>query len=240
MRFGSCFSGIGGLDAGLESAGMTPAWQSEIEPLSCRVLAKHWPTVPNLGDITLIDWRTVEPVDVICGGYPCQPFSLAGNRGGDSDERHLWPFMLDAVRVLRPRYVLIENVAGHLSLGFDTVLADLAALGFDAEWSTLTACSVGAPHVRRRLFCVAYADGGRCSRVEESDIVSAAGVAASFGDDVDGQGLDRERSWNAGRPGSLGVADGIPGWVDRRRALGNSVVPQVAEIVGRRIMAVAA
>ena len=84
MKVGSLFSGIGGLDLGLERAGMTVVWQSEIDPYASRVLAKHWPDVPNLGDITTVDWSNVEPVDLICGGYPCQPFSYAGTRHGDA------------------------------------------------------------------------------------------------------------------------------------------------------------
>src|SRR5690554_2041171 len=102
LTVGSLFSGIGGLDLGLERAGMTVAWQSEIDPYCVRVLAKHWPDVPNLGDITNIDWRNVEPVDLICGGYPCQPFSLASIRRGESGPRHLWPRFADALRVVRP------------------------------------------------------------------------------------------------------------------------------------------
>jgi hypothetical protein len=137
VTVGSLFSGIGGLDLGLERAGMTVRWQSEIDPYCCRVLAKHWPHVPNLGDVKTIDWSTVEPVDLICGGYPCQPFSLAGVRRGEADPRHLWPFFRDALRHLRPRFALLENVPGHLSLGFGRVLGDLAELGYDCEWDCI-------------------------------------------------------------------------------------------------------
>lgn len=237
LTVGSLFSGIGGLDLGLERAGMNVIWQSEIDPFASRVLARHWPTVPNLGDITTIDWSSVERPDLICGGYPCQPFSTAGKQLGAADPRHLWPVMLDAVRVLRPRYVLIENVAAHLRLGFDRVLCDLDESGFDAEWSLVSACSVGAPHLRRRLFCVAYPHGAGRGGLEERDLWPATGIEAPLGHDADRQSLDRERSWNEGRPGSLGMADGLPGWVERRRALGNAVVPQVAELIGRRITA---
>lgn len=119
MSAGSLCSGIGGLDLGLERAGMNVIWNSEIDPYCCKVLAKHWPHVPNLGDITTIDWSTVERPDLICAGYPCQPFSLAGGRQGEQDPRHLWPHVLRSIRELRPRYALLENVPGHLSLGFD-------------------------------------------------------------------------------------------------------------------------
>lgn len=156
LTVGSLFSGIGGFDLGLECAGMQVIWQSEIDEFASRVLKKHWPDVPNLGDITKVDWSKVERPDVICGGYPCQPFSTAGKRGGANDARHLWPAMHNAICVLRPRYALMENVRGHLSLGFGRVLGDLAEIGYDAEWQIIPAAAVGAPHKRDRVFIVAY------------------------------------------------------------------------------------
>lgn len=237
ITYGSLFSGVGGLDLGLERAGMRCIWQSEIDPFASKVLAKHWPDVLNLGDVTTIDWSTVDRPDLICGGYPCQPFSTAGKRRGQDDPRHLWPWMLGAIRALRPRFVVAENVAAHLGLGFDRVLADFAACGFDAEWSVVPACAVGAPHVRRRLFLVAYADGWRWGGFTQLDLGATTGLEAPLGDNAHRQGVDRERSWNKGRPSSLGMADGLPGWVDRRRSCGNAVVPQVAELIGRQIVA---
>ena len=156
LTVGSLFSGIGGIDLGLERAGMTVKWQSEIDPYACKVLKKHWPDTPNLGDIKQIDWSTVEAVDVIAGGYPCQPFSTAGKRQGENDPRHLWPYFRDAISGIRPRFAILENVRGHLSMGFDRVLADLTEIGYDAEWQIVSAASVGAPHRRERIICVAY------------------------------------------------------------------------------------
>ena len=130
---GGLFSGIGGLELGLERAGFDIVWHAETDPYASKVLAKHWPHVPNLGDVTQIDWRTVERPDLVCGGYPCQPFSYAGRRRGEDDPRHLWPYMARCLRLLRPGWALLENVPGHLGLGFDTVHADLAALGYDTE-----------------------------------------------------------------------------------------------------------
>jgi DNA (cytosine-5)-methyltransferase 1 len=156
LTVGSLFSGIGGFDLGLERAGMKVIWQSEIDAFACKVLKKHWPDVPNLGDINKIDWTNIERPDVICGGYPCQPFSQAGKRGGATDPRHLWPAMFNAICNLRPRYALMENVRGHLSMGFGDVLGDLASIGFDAEWQVIPAAAVGAPHKRDRVFIVAY------------------------------------------------------------------------------------
>jgi len=156
ITVGSLFSGIGGIDLGLERAGMTVKWQSEIDPYACKVLKKHWPDIPNLGDIKQIDWSTVEPVDIIAGGYPCQPFSTAGKRQGENDPRHLWPYFRDAISGIQPRFAILENVRGHLSMGFDRVLADLTEIGYDAEWQIVSAASVGAPHRRERIICVAY------------------------------------------------------------------------------------
>lgn len=121
--------------------------------------AAHWPHIPNLGDIKAVDWATAPHVDIVTAGYPCQPFSHAGRRLGEDDPRHLWPAIAHALRHLRPRYVVLENVAAHLGLGFDTVLGDLADQGFDAEWGVLRASDVGAPHQRARLWVVAAHPG---------------------------------------------------------------------------------
>lgn len=153
MKIGSLFTGYGGLDTAI---GGELAWYAEIDKAACEVLAHHYPGVPNLGDITMIDWTQVEPVDVLTGGYPCQPFSHAGLRKGKNDDRHLWPYVRDAIHTLRPEYAVLENVSGHLTLGFADVLSDLATIGFDAEWGTFRASDVGAPHQRKRLFIVAY------------------------------------------------------------------------------------
>jgi DNA (cytosine-5)-methyltransferase 1 len=161
MRVGSLFTGYGGLDMAING---DLAWYCEIEPAACRVLEAHYPGVPNLGDITKINWDEVEPVDIITGGYPCQPFSHAGNRKGKNDERHLWPFVRDAIRTLRPGYAILENVAGHLTLGFGDVLADLAAIGWDAQWTVVRASDVGACHQRARLFILAYPNIERLQR----------------------------------------------------------------------------
>lgn len=157
LTIGSLCTGYGGLDMAVQSVvGGRLAWVSDILPASCTVLAAHHPDVPNLGDFTVTDWTTVERVDVFTAGYPCQPFSTAGKRKGTKDERHLWPYVRDAIRALRPRLAFLENVAGHLTLGFDVVLADLAALGMSARWGVVRASDAGAPHGRARLFIVAW------------------------------------------------------------------------------------
>lgn len=158
MKVGSLFSGYGGLDL---AVGGDLAWYSEIEPAACKVMEAHYPGVPNIGDVTKVDWAEVEPVDVITGGYPCQPFSNAGMRKGTQDERHLWPYVRDALGAIRPAAAVLENVRGHLTLGFDVVLADLADLGWSARWGVVRAADAGAPHNRARLFIVAHPAGNQ-------------------------------------------------------------------------------
>jgi len=237
MKFGSLFSGIGGIDLGLERAGMTCIWQSEIEPYACQVLAKHWPDIPNLGDICDIDWTTVERADVVVGGYPCQPFSIAGSRRGEDDSRHLWPMFAECIRVVRPRYALLENVSGHLGLGFGTVHADLAEIGYDARWDCIPAAALGAPHLRDRVFVIA-----RDTRAERRRLMADSNNRRSldplrtrWNAPWDG-GTDSGRSQWATEPNVGRVANGIPRRMDRLRALGNAVVPQVAEHIGNIIM----
>jgi DNA (cytosine-5)-methyltransferase 1 len=152
VKCGSLFTGIEGLDMAVcAHFGAEVAWVSEVEkPLLDRF------TVPNLGDVTKVDWSEVEPVDVLCGGYPCQPFSSAGRRQGFDDPRDCWPAFARAIRILRPHYVVAENVAGHLRLGFQRTLSDLAEMGFDARWGTVRAADAGAPHRRERLFVLAW------------------------------------------------------------------------------------
>lgn len=153
FTIGSLFTGAGMLDRAAEQVfGARTVWVSDIDKGACKVLAHRYPHAPNLGDITRINWATVPRVDIITGGYPCQPFSQAGRRLGQEDERHLWPYVADALAVLRPTFVLFENVRGHLSLGFDEVVRDLHQLGYDAEWVLIRASDIGACHQRARLF----------------------------------------------------------------------------------------
>jgi DNA (cytosine-5)-methyltransferase 1 len=153
---GSLCTGYGGLDLAAQAVfGGELAWWSDIEPAPIKVMQHHHPGVPNLGDLRVVDWPTVPRVDILTAGFPCQPFSNAGKRLGTSDPRHLWPHIADAIGVLRPGLVLLENVPGHLRRGFDTVSAQLADLGYRLAWGIVSAAEVGAPHLRKRLFVVA-------------------------------------------------------------------------------------
>jgi len=151
------FAGYSGLEMGVRQVlDAKPVWFAEIDPAPARILQHHYPQVPNLGDVTRVDWRSVPSIDILTAGYPCQPFSQAGYRKGTNDERHLWPHVYEAIKSLRPRLAVFENVRGHLTLGLDTVLKDLAEIGWDAQWTTLRASDVGAPHHRERLFILAH------------------------------------------------------------------------------------
>jgi len=236
LTVGSLFSGIGGLDLGLERAGMVVKWQVEIDPYCRKVLAKHWPDVECYEDVREVGAHNLEPVDLICGGFPCQPVSCAGQRKGTDDERWLWPEFHRLIRELEPRWVLGENVPGLLSIDagrvFGGILRDLAASGYDAEWDCIPAAAVGAPHFRNRVFLIAT----------PNDVVH-----------VDGSGLQRahdaawrkhlqsvaehlaEHIWDT-TPRVCGRDDRLSYRMERIRALGNAVVPQVAEWIGRRIV----
>ncbi len=196
MNYLSLCSGIGGLDRAVESRfGAEMVAYSEVDKDAASVMALHWPNVPNIGDLKVADWAALGPVDIVCGGIPCQPWSSAGKLGRTADDRHLWPYVADALRILRPRVLVVEEVPGFLAAGgLDAVLADLCALGFDAEWTTVRASDIGACHRRERLFLLAW--DAECAR--EEDAFSAAGgsrgaVGEPSGDapDADGQRFPR-------------------------------------------------
>jgi DNA (cytosine-5)-methyltransferase 1 len=159
MKIGSLCTGYGGLDMAVEAYfDAEMVWCAEIDKYASQLIMQRFDK-PNLGDIKQINWDDLEPIDILTAGYPCQPFSHAGFRKGLDDERHIWPYIKEAISNLRPSYVILENVRGHLSLGFSAVLADLAQIGYDAKWKIVRASDVGAPHQRARLFIIAYPNG---------------------------------------------------------------------------------
>lgn len=158
MKFGSLFSGIGGMDLGLERAGMECAWQVEIDEFCRKVLTKHWPNVPKFNDVRECGKHNLEPVDLIAGGFPCQDISV-GNQAGqglEGERSGLWSEMFRIISELRPGFALVENVANLFNRGIERVLGNLAGIGYDAEWQVIPASAVGAPHTRSRVFIVAY------------------------------------------------------------------------------------
>ncbi len=262
IYFGSLFAGIGGIDLGLERAGMVCRWQVESDPFCNRVLDRHWPDVRRYGDVKETDPGKVEEecgrVRLVAGGFPCQDLSFAGKRRGIHAERSgLWFEFERFVRDLRPEVVLVENVPGLLSGGLDVVLGCLAALGYDAEWDCVPAAVFGAPHLRHRVFVVAYIKGNGQPAGNRSQ--GGNGLYPRFKEKFvlrnDGRGFKGVWPVEAG-PRLVRVADGLPAELDEGRegliqayqkrqkrmvedrvsALGNAVVPQVAEWIGRRIM----
>ena len=224
------FSGIGGFSLGLERSGAfkTVAF-CEIEPFPRRILAQHWPHVPQYDDVrTLTADRLAADgieVDAICGGFPCQDVSLAGRRAGlDGARSGLWAEFRRLIGELRPRVVIVENTSGLLSSGLDAVLGDLAALGFDAEWHCLPASAVGARHKRERVFIIAYPVG------ERLEINSGA-----LWRETAAQLRSRSNEEWAAESGIRRAAYGVPQRLDRLKALGNAVYPSVAELIGSNI-----
>ena len=162
MKIGSLCTGYGGLDMAVEAYfNAETVWVSEIDKHASKVIEQRFGVV-NHGDLKTINWAEVEPIDILTAGYPCQPFSHAGDRKGLEDARHIWPFIKEAISHLRPGTVVLENVRGHLSLGFKEVLKDLAEIGYDARWQLVRASDVGAPHQRARLFVIANPVSVRC------------------------------------------------------------------------------
>jgi len=227
----SLCSGIGGLDLGLDRAGWECVGQVELDPFCRQVLAKHWPEVPRHDDVrTAVEWWRSEPrpaVHAVVGGFPCQPVSEAGRRLAQADQRWLWEPMARVIDALAPPWVIAENVPGLRGRGLDIVLGDLDRLGYRARAGSVTACAMGAPHVRRRLFILAHAASVRCGQGRPAAmVVSEEGGRWSHATPERG-------SWWSDEPPVARVVYGLPGRVDRIRALGNAVVPQVAEYVGR-------
>lgn len=234
LRFISLFAGIGGLDLGLERAGMQCVAQVEIDDYASKVLAKHWPDVARFRDVRECGAANLPACDLICGGFPCQDISNAGKQAGLAGERSgLWFEFARIIGELRPRYALIENVSALLGRGLDTVLCDLATLGYDAEWHCIPAASVGAPHIRDRVFIVAYTPEPRARVFLAAPRVSKIEAPRQW----KSFGVSDLKTWLA--PYSLDSrdADGVSSRVDRLRGLGNAVVPQVAEFIGRAIVA---
>jgi len=246
------FSGIGGFALAAQWTGWTTIGFSEIDPYACKVLEKQFPGIPNYGDV-----RTIPAVqcDLITGGFPCQPFSCAGKRRGEADDRYLWPAMLDVIGRCKPTWVLGENVPGIIGMELDRVLADLEGVGFRSAPIIIPACASGADHKRKRVWIIAHANrerklqSQRTITKERGWIVDCDPQITSY---IDGQRLqasrqcaapERTQERNALEPAASGFpgretypdllreVHGIPRRVDRIKCLGNAIVPQVAAVI---------
>lgn len=220
----SLFSGIGGLDLAAEWAGFRTVAFVERDKYCQRVLAKHWPEVPIFGDVCTFDASGYGPT-VISGGFPCQPFSVAGKRLGEDDHRALWPEYLRIIKECRPAWVVGENVAGIIDMALDNVLADLEGVGYSARAFDIPACAVGADHQRRRIFIVANNGGVGRARSGQQQVHRVTALPGG----KDGRGAqDIKTRSDIPSPHLCRASDGVPRRVDRLRALGNAVVPQQA------------
>ena len=247
LTAGSLFSGIGGLDLGLERAGIKIAWQCESDEFCRRVLKKHWPDVPCYEDIKAIDHDTPK-VDTLFGGFPCQPISDHGRRDGTTGDRWLWPEFARVIKALKPQYVLIENIPALLRRGMREVLTDLSSLRYDAEWDVLPAAFFGAPHQRERIFILAYSHskrrgGGWGIDAEHAlpyyeDWNTAQGISEWEGWKRWLVSLLRDSNWEETPSAIRGMDDGAAKRLHRARikACGNAVTPQQAEFMGSMIV----
>ena len=209
----SLFSGIGGLDLAAEMAGFTTVGQCEWGDYQTKVLEKHWPDIPRWRDIRTLTYESfvertgLRTVDVISGGFPCQPFSRAGKREGERDDRFLWPEMLRVIREIRPTWVIGENVPGIVDLALDTVLSDLEGIGYDVQSFIVPACGVDAPHRRERVCIMAY---DTCKRDGIGRTPADASKACGQRDDNAGRTqTDDYGELREDKPGMGGMADGV-------------------------------
>jgi len=260
------FSGIGGFSLGLEAAGMETVAFCEKDSFCRKVLQQHWPDVPVYEDVRALDGRAYRgSVDVVCGGFPCQPFSVAGLKQGKADDRHLWPEMLRIISECRPRWVIGENVSGFINMALDDVSSDLENEGYEVRTFVLPACSVDARHRRDRVWVLANTDDIRLEEhgLSEPTQPSEAGQGTQVLAYPYNQGLQgREETRNAEgkgtatveqstRLGELGgggdwppepavrrMAHGVPNRVDRIKALGNAVVPRLVQVIGELVVQV--
>ena len=235
MRHVDLCSGIGGFSLGFEWAGLSsPVLFCDVEPWCRQVLSKHWPDVPVACDVKELASdpnRNVPDCDILTAGYPCQPFSLAGKRGGSEDDRHIWPHILQIVASKRPAWCVFENVYGHLTLGLDQVLLDLEAEGYATRPFIVPACGVDAPHKRDRIWIIAKNMANPDNSGREEQRWSQPAQPKHQAPQCGSGWLPEPR---VGR-----VANGIPRRVDRLKGLGNAIVPQIAMRIGMTIKAIA-
>jgi len=258
VRVLDLFSGIGGFSLGLQRAGMETVAFCEYDKKCRQVLKKHWPDVPQYEDVRTLtkeqlDKDGITDIGLICGGYPCQPFSTAGKRQGEADDRALWKEYFRLVKEIRPTWVIAENVAGHISMGIDNVLADLEGEDYAVQTFVIPACAVGAFHRRDRVWIIANANfrrgcGKNGSRRRENvahtdsqhvqrrqEVRNAERGRAQRNQLSAGCGQRSEPSNWLSEPAVGRVANGISGRVDRLKQLGNAVVPQIPEMIGNLI-----
>jgi DNA (cytosine-5)-methyltransferase 1 len=266
MKLGSLFSGGGLGDFGFMAAGMEIAWQCEIDEYCQKILALRYPESKKYRDIKILKGAELEPVDIITGGFPCQPFSVAGKQKGKEDNRYLWPEMLRVIKECRPRWIVGENVPGIINLALDTVCSDLEAEGYEVWPIVFPSHALGAWHKRDRLWIICHAkhDGqltsqesrgfetrSGSSKAEQKQASEPTGPSEQYAPMADTQGTEQQRKW--GTPWSWRSESGCSGWwaiepsvgrvangitdrVHRLKMLGNGQVPACTYVIGKMIM----
>lgn len=230
------FSGIGGFHLGLNKVGFKTIAFCENDKYASRVLNKNYPNIPNIGDITKI--KTFPKADVICGGFPCQDISIAGKMEGikNGKKSSLWKEYSRAIFDVRPKYVIIENVANLLNtkLGILTVMQDLAEIGYNARWDIISAASFGFPHLRKRLWIVAYPNSKRWSRFLQYYTYA---IKSNTKERLTKCSINTNNPFQyEDIPQNIRVDDGLPYRTHRARCLGNAIIPDIAECIGKSIL----
>jgi len=236
------FSGLGGFSLALERAGMETEAFCEIDPYARQVLNKHWPNVPLWDDIRTLTFHSMElKIDVITAGFPCQPASIAGKRRGKEDDRWLWPETLRVIQEFHPRWVILENVYGLITLddgmAFEDLCVALEKEGYEVQAFIIPACAVNAPHRRDRVWIVghakqsngSYSESGRKEFCLEQNPLSET-------ERVQSSDSIKRPGWGEIKPSICGMVDEIPHRVDRLKCLGNAVIPRIVEIIGNAII----
>lgn len=231
MRVLDLFSGIGGFSLGLERAGMQPVAFCESNEFCRTVLRKHWPEIPTFEDVRTLTRAQVGTVDLVCGGFPCQPFSVAGHRKGHADARNMVPQLLRLVRETEPAWFVGENVEGFIGVGLDALCDALESYGYTPRAISLPACAVGLPTMERHVWIVATTSSKRLERFWEITVQAIEDGTKKF-QGSDPRGSDR---WDLPEARLCGVGERFPRRVDRLRALGNAVDPAIPELLGRAI-----
>ena len=259
MKVIDLFSGIGGFSLGLESTGGFETVQFVENNEWCqKVLAKNFPNVPITGDIKNYEPKRSNGIGLVCGGFPCQPFSVAGKRKGTEDDRHLWSEMLRVIKASKPRWVIGENVRNLTSIQdgmvFEQVCTDLENEGYEVQSFIIPASAVNAPHQRYRVWIVAYSklNGFSATKKRKSiketirqesqgqnrtlDSQRASGLSETTRNVGNRSGIHRQTSWWSSEPNVGRVAHGVSDRVDRLKGLGNAIVPQIAYQIGLAIL----
>lgn len=238
IKIGSLFAGIGGFELGLERAipGAQTIWQVEKEPFCQSILKKHWPHAQLFDDVCAVGAHNLPPVDILCGGFPCQNITNGGKKEGIYGEKSsLWFEMRRIISELRPPIIILENVAAITFRGLSRVLADLAALRYDAEWCIISARDFGAPHLRERWFCVAYPLRSRGAAWLSTPRPEQEEPTTKFDDDCDRPTWrPRQSHWSV-EPAICRVVNGVSNRAHRLRALGNAIVPQCSQWIGEQV-----